>query len=548
MTAHKGETTGTGQAAARDGGGDGDGGDGKEEKWPVPADVEEIDNSVPIDDAVRTYLREIGRVPLLTEAQERALGDSLHGGNRETTRALRSLHARIRSLLLRREPGLVAETAAVWAPLLGCPPDPLAACFHALLERRGRDDAELAALGVPIDRSLQERDNWRGGMESLIRAILLHDDAQVIKGLAALARLGGLEAGAGAGYVDGAIAALRDKVAFEERELGAGDEGETELVYLPQIDGQPYQEHPAAQLATRLLGLGHGEADHVFEVVQAGQCAAVAAVVAALGVPEDEARGALEGWKVDQTLVQRAQRARQRLTESNLRLVVSVAKKYVGRGLPLLDLVQEGNFGLMRATELFDPSLGYRFSTYAIWWIRQSVLRGISTQARAVRLPVHVQQRLSLVARTRRELTAELGREPVKSELAQRIGISEERLSADMLAGQDVTSLETPVGDDEDSSTLSEFVEDAAAPDIGEAVANSMLRGDLDRALCSLTEREQEVVRLRYGLVADGRARSLDEIGARFSISRERARQIEARAMQKLRRPAQSRQLRAYAM
>jgi len=515
--------------------------DDKAEKWPA-AGIEELESSIPSDDAVRTYLREIGRVPLLSEEQERALGDRLHQGNKETIRALRSLHARIRSLLLRQEPDLVDETAAAWAPLLGVAPAALAVCFRTLLEQRGRDDIALAATAAPIDLSLRERDNWRGGMESLMRAVLLHDDARVIGGLAALMARGGL-----AGSVDSAIAALRASVTFDERALGAGEEGETELIYLPHIDGQPYQEHPAAQLATRLLGLGHSEADHAFERAQAGQGDIAAVVAAAIGVPEAEAREALASWTVDQSLVQQAARARARLTESNLRLVVSVAKKYAGRGLPLLDLVQEGNFGLMRATELFDPSLGYRFSTYAIWWIRQSVLRGISTQARAVRLPVHVQQRLSLVARTRRELTAEFGREPTQAELARRIGISAERLSADMLAGQDVTSLETPVGDDEDSSTLSEFVEDESAGDIGEAVARGMLRGDLERALSSLTEREQEVVRLRYGMVPDGRARSLDEIGARFSISRERARQIEARAMQKLRRPAQSRQLRAYA-
>src|SRR5438552_6054715 len=212
------------------------------------------------------------------------------------------------------------------------------------------------------------------------------------------------------------------------------------------------------------------------------------------GTTESTARMVLQVWSVDTALVLRAQRARTRLTEANLRLVVSVAKKYAGRGLPLLDLVQEGNFGLMRATELFDPSLGYRFSTYAIWWIRQSVLRGISTQGRAVRLPVHVQQRLTSVARVRRELTDELGREPTQHELAVRIGVSQERLGADMLAGQDVTSLETPVGDSDDASTLSEFVEDEATPDVGETVAQSMLRGDLERVLSSLTDREQQVV------------------------------------------------------
>lgn len=508
------------------------------------ADVTEIEDNIPVDDAVRTYLREIGRVSLLSEEQERALGVDLHQGNMARTNALRSLHARIRWLLLKRDTALIAEAAAAWAPLLGCDAPRLTALFRSLLERRGQDDPSLAAIGQQIDKALQERDNWRGGMESLIRGILDGAPA-VVQGIQDMVALGGLE-----GDLDDAIHIFRGHVTFDEHELGAGDEGETELIALPLVDGEPYQKHPAAGVATRLLGLGRSEADRLFEVAetQGADAAMLATQLAALlHVPAATTKKALAGWSVDTVKVQRAQRARARLTEANLRLVVSVAKKYAGRGLPLLDLIQEGNFGLMRATELFDPSLGFRFSTYAIWWIRQSVLRGISTQGRAVRLPVHVQQRLSQVARARRELTSGLGREPTQHELARQLGISEERLGADMLAGQDVTSLETPVGDDDDSSSLREFVVDESTPDIGEAVANSMLRGDLERALSSLTEREQEVVRLRYGLIPDGRARSLDEIGARFGISRERARQIEARAMQKLRRPAQSRQLRAYA-
>jgi len=517
------------------------------EKWPQPQTLETteaIEAAVPIDDAVRTYLREIGRVPLLNEEQERALGSDLHRGNVEITRALRSLHARVRWLLLQRQPEVIDGTAAAWAPLLGLHPAALAALCRVLLERRSRDDGDVLAVSGMIDTTLRARDNWRGGFESLIRAVVAADDA-VIAALGTLAVIGGLDAD-----TERVLQGFRRHVTFQVRELGTGDEGETEAVALPLVDGQPYQEHVAAHWAARLLGLGRSEADSLFETIQSQESslATLATRLAALiRVDEDAARDALQGWSVDGALVHQARRARARLTEANLRLVVSVAKKYMGRGMPLLDLVQEGNFGLMRATELFDPSLGYRFSTYAIWWIRQSVLRGISTQSRAVRLPVHVQQRLNLVARARRELTTEMGREPRQHELAGRVGVSEERLSADLLAGQDVTSLETPVGDDEDSSTLSEFVEDVSTPDIGASVAQGMLRGDLDRALSSLTGREQEIIRLRYGMVPDGRARSLDEIGARFSISRERARQIEARAMQKLRRPAQSRQLRAYA-
>jgi RNA polymerase sigma factor (sigma-70 family) len=502
------------------------------------------DEGAPLDDAVRAYLGEIGRVPLMTEEQERATGEDLRQGNLEMTRALRSLRARIRWMLLSRDRSLVEEAAAAWAPLLDHPPAELVTLFAVLLERRARDDASLAMLIQPLDQTLQERDNWRGGLESLLRAVATGDE-RVEHDIVALATFAGGDATSTAA----ALAALRSHLTLEEREMGTGDEGETEIVALPQIDGGLYQEHPAAHAATRLLGLGYSEADRLFADPAAADDGAAARYLAALlGMPEAAAREALAGWAVDRLLVERAQRARTHFIEANLRLVVSVAKRYLGRGMALLDLVQEGNLGLLRATELFDPSRGYRFSTYATWWIRQAILRGIASQARAVRLPEHIQQRLRLIGRARRELTAELGREPTRAELAAQLGVSEDRLEADLVATQDVTSLDTPVGDDDDAMTLSDSVADESEPDVEETVAGTMLHLDLERALTQLNPREQEVVRLRYGLVPDGRARTFEEIGARLGVGRERVRQIEGRALRKLRYPARSRELRSYAM
>jgi RNA polymerase primary sigma factor len=265
-----------------------------------------------------------------------------------------------------------------------------------------------------------------------------------------------------------------------------------------------------------------------------------------VGVPEAAAVEALQGWRVDRSMVERSQRARAHFIEANLRLVVSVVKRYSGRGMALLDLVQEGNLGLLRATELFDPSLGYRFSTYATWWIRQAILRAIATQGRAVRLPEHVHQRLRLISRARRLLSGELGREPTRAELAAHLNVTEERLDADLLASQDVTSLETPLSDEDDGMTLGDAVADENAMDVEEEVSGSMLRTDLHEALATLNEREREIVRLHYGLVPDGRARTFEEIGARLGVGRERVRQIEARALRKLRYPGRSRALRDY--
>lgn len=513
--------------------------------WSHGPDRMEADEPGPDTDTVRTYLREIGRVPLLTEEQERELGNDLYRGNAESARALRSLHARIRQLYVTLDPSPIDATALAWAPLLDCRADELAALLRTLLALRATDDANLGGAARLIDEALESRDRWRGGLESLMRAVL-DGDTRVREGLDALAVLGGFP-----GCADRALDAFRAHLSVEERAFGSGEENETEIVRLPQIDGRPYHEHPAAQTATHLLGLGHAEADRLIEIAREhGDDAALPAdhLAMLLGIPPHMAHAALQGWTLDCALVQRAQHARTRLTESNLRLVVSVAKTYAGRGVPLLDLVQEGTFGLMRATELFDPTLGNRFATYAFAWIRQAVLRGIATQRRTVRLPVHVQRRQMLLARARHELTLELGREPTQRELAARCGLSEERLGASLLATQSIVSLEAPIGGDDDSASLGELIADQAAPDVHELVARDMLRSDLDRALSSLTVREQEIVRLRYGLVPDGRARSLDEVGARFGISRERVRQIEATAMRKLRRPTHTRHLHAYAI
>ncbi|GAC1402458.1 MAG: hypothetical protein NVSMB65_19560 [Chloroflexota bacterium] len=501
-------------------------------------------NAAPLDDSLQAYLLEIGRVSLLTEEQERQLGAELRQGNVELARALRSLHARVRALVLRRDAGPMDEAAEVWAPLLGQPTTEVATAFRALLERRGRDDPELTLLVQPLDAALQERDNWRGGLESLLRALAI-DDERVRDAVLGLAQL----AGVAEVTAEAALAALRRHLSLEEREMGVGEEGETEIVALPQLDGQPYLEHPAAHVATKLLALGRTEAEGLFaQAPSYGDDIDLLArdLVARAGVSEEEAQAALEGWSVDRGAVERSRMARARFIESNLRLVVSVVKRFSGRGMALLDLVQEGNLGLLRATELFDPSLGFRFSTYATWWIRQAILRAIATQGRAVRLPEHVHQRLRLIGRARRALAGELGREPTRTELATHLNVPEDRLEADLLASQDVTSLETPLSDEDGGMTLGDAVADEASMDVEEEVTGSLLRLDLQEALATLNEREREIVRLHYGLVPDGRARTFEEIGARMGVGRERVRQIEARALRKLRYPNRSRALRDY--
>ena len=256
---------------------------------------------------------------------------------------------------------------------------------------------------------------------------------------------------------------------------------------------------------------------------------------------KEEIQAEIKALQLD---VDRGSDAKKRLAEANLRLVVSIAKRYVGRGMLFLDLIQEGNLGLIKAVEKFDYRKGYKFSTYATWWIRQAITRAIADQARTIRIPVHMVETINKLIRVSRQLLQELGREPTPEEIAEEMKMPVERVREILKISQEPVSLETPIGEEEDSH-LGDFIKDDNVPVPADAATFTLLKEQLEEVLGTLTEREQKVLTLRFGL-EDGRARTLEEVGKEFNVTRERIRQIEAKALRKLRHPSRSRKLKDY--